>query len=104
MEAEPLPGISSYDDDSVDESKTAENKRVREESTKTSLFQSLCALCGQNRGKYRCPACDTVTCSLDCAKKHKINQECSGIRHKTTFVPLDNFNDGVLAQGNLNSH
>lgn len=51
-----------------------------------------CQVCCQNKGKYRCPRCETVSCSLECSKAHKrLNDYCDGIRDKTKFVPLDKF-------------
>lgn len=43
----------------------------------TSLF-NLCALCHIEQPKYRCPACDTRTCSLICSKKHRDQANCPG--------------------------
>jgi hypothetical protein len=35
--------------------------------------------------KYRCPACSTRTCSLECVQKHK-SWGCSGKRDPTSYV------------------
>jgi hypothetical protein len=35
--------------------------------------------------KYRCPACSTRTCSLECVQRHK-SWGCSGKRDPTSFV------------------
>ena len=29
-----------------------------------------CGVCGKNDAKYRCPKCETVSCSLACSKAH----------------------------------
>jgi hypothetical protein len=50
-------------------------------------------VCTKNDGKYRCPACETVTCSLDCVKGHKIGSACSGVRSKSKFIPVGNFSE-----------
>lgn len=37
-----------------------------------------------------------MTCSLNCSKKHKIDDKCSGKRDKTNFKPLSQFKDEDL--------
>ena len=39
----------------------------------------------KNVPKYRCPACSTRTCSLDCVQRHK-SRGCSGKRDPTAYV------------------
>lgn len=56
------------------------------------LKLGLCSVCGENGAKYRCPKCETVTCSLVCSKAHKkLKNSCDGLRDKTKFVPMKNF-------------
>lgn len=31
----------------------------------------LCSVCKEKKSKYRCPACQAASCSLECSKKHK---------------------------------
>ncbi|WWC58435.1 uncharacterized protein I303_100975 [Kwoniella dejecticola CBS 10117] len=45
--------------------------------------------------KYTCPRCSKRTCSLDCSKKHKTQDECSGVRDPTAFVPLNQYSQGA---------
>uniref|UniRef100_A0A3B4A809 Box C/D snoRNA protein 1 n=1 Tax=Periophthalmus magnuspinnatus TaxID=409849 RepID=A0A3B4A809_9GOBI len=52
-----------------------------------------CALCGCEEAKYTCPRCLTHSCSLFCVKKHKEDTGCSGVRDKTTFVALSQFDE-----------
>eukprot|EP00093_Oithona_nana_P004762 04762.XXX_58654_57411_1 [CDS] Oithona nana genome sequencing. len=49
-----------------------------------------CDMCHKTRAKYRCPRCESVTCSLICCKAHKrLKGFCDGIRDKTKFVPME---------------
>eukprot|EP00873_Tetraselmis_striata_P014366 jgi/Tetstr1/434630/TSEL_023721.t1 len=57
---------------------------------------ALCAQCGQEAAKYRCPGCDVRTCSLDCVSGHKVDTGCTGKRDRTAFVPLREFDDRAL--------
>lgn len=47
-----------------------------------------CEICGQPP-KYTCPRCEKRTCSLACTKTHKAQDECSGTRDPTSYVPLN---------------
>ena len=40
-----------------------------------------------------------MLCSVGCVKQHKIDFECSGVRCKTAFVPLQAFTDQHLLSG-----
>lgn len=55
-----------------------------------------CEECGDQAWKYRCPRCDTKTCSLPCSRAHKTRLDCSGKRNKAEFVRLDQFDTSVL--------
>lgn len=48
----------------------------------------LCSVCKVAKRKYCCPRCGTVTCSLDCCKKHKKDSQCSGKRDASKYVPV----------------
>ncbi|XP_033821084.2 box C/D snoRNA protein 1 [Periophthalmus magnuspinnatus] len=61
--------------------------------TKRKISLSNCALCGCEEAKYTCPRCLTHSCSLFCVKKHKEDTGCSGVRDKTTFVALSQFDE-----------
>ena len=41
----------------------------------------LCGVCGIKEFKYKCPRCLEQTCSLECSKKHKVRDKCSGQTH-----------------------
>eukprot|EP01084_Bolivina_argentea_P103842 185979_1 len=56
----------------------------------------ICTNCNQNEGKYRCPRCSAVTCSLNCCNEHKSNNNCTGIKDKIDFVPYHAMNGDVL--------
>lgn len=45
-----------------------------------------CFLCDQP-SKYRCPACETMSCSLGCVRQHKILKNCSGQVDVTRIIP-----------------
>ena len=54
--------------------------------------RASCATCG-GASKYRCPACERASCSLECARAHKVAHACSGKRARDGFVRLDAFTD-----------
>ncbi|KAI8070605.1 uncharacterized protein B0P05DRAFT_550358 [Gilbertella persicaria] len=56
----------------------------------------LCQLCQTNDWIYTCPRCLIHTCSVDCVKKHKQEEECSGIRDKTSYVALQKYNEANM--------
>ncbi|KAI5609247.1 box C/D snoRNA protein 1, partial [Silurus asotus] len=60
---------------------------------KRKISLSSCDVCEAEEAKYRCPNCLKCSCSLSCVKQHKLRSECSGVRDRTAFVPLDHFSD-----------
>ena len=65
-----------------------------------SARMGACFICKRNRAKYRCPRCETVTCSLLCCKAHKrLKGYCDGIRDKTKFVPMEKITSMDIASG-----
>nr|XP_020489360.2 box C/D snoRNA protein 1 [Labrus bergylta] len=64
--------------------------------TKRKISLSKCGLCGSEEAKYTCPACLAHSCSLLCVKKHKEDSGCSGVRNKTAFVTLSQFDEMAL--------
>ncbi|XP_029356316.1 box C/D snoRNA protein 1 isoform X2 [Echeneis naucrates] len=64
--------------------------------TKRKMSLSRCGMCGSEEAKYRCPACLAHSCSMACVKKHKENSGCSGVRDKTAFVSLSQFDEITL--------
>jgi hypothetical protein len=52
------------------------------------LLSSLCTICHIDPPKYTCPRCSAQTCSLRCAKRHKIWASCNGVRDPTVFKPI----------------
>ncbi|XP_040896161.1 box C/D snoRNA protein 1 [Toxotes jaculatrix] len=75
-----------------------ENSGQEEElkGTKRKISLSNCGVCGSEEAKYRCPACLTHSCSLLCVKKHKEDSECTGVRDKTAYVSLSQFDEMAL--------
>ena len=60
----------------------------------------VCSVCSEIDAKYRCPRCETVTCSLACSKAHKkLKNSCDGIRDRTKFVPIKDFSSMELVSG-----
>lgn len=39
-----------------------------------------------NPPKYRCPRCQTRTCSLPCSRRHKLWSQCSGVRDPAAYL------------------
>ena len=58
-----------------------------------------CEVCCNEEHKYRCPACDIRTCSMTCVRQHKQNTKCTGVRDKVGFVPVKEFNEETLHNG-----
>ncbi|XP_022593835.1 box C/D snoRNA protein 1 [Seriola dumerili] len=76
-----------------------EENSVQEEEpkgTKRKISLANCGVCGSEEAKYRCPACLTHSCSMVCVKKHKEDSGCSGVRDKTAFVTLSQFDEMTL--------
>ncbi|XP_057698160.1 box C/D snoRNA protein 1 [Corythoichthys intestinalis] len=91
-EASPLfPRISSQETFPDSTSQEEEMK-----GTKRKISLSNCGVCGFEEAKYKCPACLTLSCSLLCVKKHKEESRCSGVRNKTAFVNLSQFDEITL--------
>uniref|UniRef100_A0A8C0GBX4 Box C/D snoRNA protein 1 n=1 Tax=Chelonoidis abingdonii TaxID=106734 RepID=A0A8C0GBX4_CHEAB len=57
------------------------------------FFSFRCETCSGEEAKYRCPRCMKYSCSLACVKKHKTALSCNGIREKTAFVSIHEFNE-----------
>ncbi|KAL5360508.1 hypothetical protein BJX96DRAFT_175365 [Aspergillus floccosus] len=55
-------------------------------SSEDSLLSELCTICHINAPKYRCPRCSTRTCSLPCARRHKLWSQCSGVRDPAAYL------------------
>ena len=54
-------------------------------------------MCENEEGKYKCPRCEVVTCSLTCVNQHKVGPGgsvgCDGVRNKTKYIPLNQFTE-----------
>lgn len=59
----------------------------------------LCQVCQLVDWKYTCPRCHTHSCSMTCVKRHKQDSDCSGIRDKTSYVPLHKYNESNMMSG-----
>lgn len=60
------------------------------------LPPAVCASCGLVQTKYKCPRCDTGSCSLACVTAHKTKLNCSGIRNRSSYVPLSRMDERTL--------
>ena len=63
--------------------------------TSQSAASAVCACCGEP-SRYRCPACDTRTCSLACVQRHKTERNCSGVRDAAKKITISEFDDNAL--------
>lgn len=54
-----------------------------------------CQVCSEGKlAKYRCPACEVASCSLECSRAHKtMGGGCSGKRDRTAFKDIRDFTD-----------
>lgn len=59
-------------------------------------MSSVCSICRINEPKYKCPACGTRTCLLQCVTRHKRQAECSGTVDETKFVPQKELDAGKI--------
>ncbi|KAL2089540.1 hypothetical protein ACEWY4_014228 [Coilia grayii] len=66
---------------------------MNERGKKRKISLTSCGMCETEEARYRCPGCMTHSCSLVCVKKHKVETGCSGVRDKTAFVPLSEFDE-----------
>ncbi|XP_057175323.1 box C/D snoRNA protein 1 [Triplophysa rosa] len=74
----------------MDDNDTAEDER---RGVKRKMSLSRCDVCGTEEARYRCPNCMKHTCSLSCVKQHKMSSGCSGVRDKTAFISLSQFDE-----------
>lgn len=58
-----------------------------------SICTVKCEICHDAFGKYRCPCCKLVSCSLSCVSRHKLSNKCDGVRDKVGPVSLNEFTD-----------
>nr|XP_015210728.1 PREDICTED: box C/D snoRNA protein 1 [Lepisosteus oculatus] len=78
---------------------TPENQNDLDNTTDTTrgikrkISLSNCEACGSEEARYRCPRCLRPSCSLSCVKRHKSDSGCSGVRDKTAFVPVADFDE-----------
>jgi len=55
-----------------------------------------CQICQSQNSKYTCPKCQIKTCSLTCSKSHKLSLNCTGIRNKSSYIPMNRYGWGSL--------
>lgn len=64
------------------------------------MSDDLCEVCKINKFKYKCPGCLKKTCSLECSKKHKKDDSCSG----QSYNPLKYVSSGTLKSADDEKH
>ena len=62
-------------------------------TTKNEKKMGNCRVCEEQEGKYRCPKCLLITCSLQCVNVHKEKFNCDGKRDRFQFVNLKEMED-----------
>lgn len=60
------------------------------------LNNKLCSICHINQYKYKCPACSTMTCSVECIRRHKKQTDCTGIVDQTRFISKKNLSSDIV--------
>ncbi|XP_054646733.1 box C/D snoRNA protein 1 [Dunckerocampus dactyliophorus] len=80
----------------LETSADSSNQDEEPKGTKRKISLSNCGICGTEEAKYKCPACLTHSCSLICVKKHKDESRCSGVRNKTAYLTLSQFDEMTL--------
>lgn len=66
-------------------------------TTNTSDGKLLCTSCKLKYAIYTCPRCAFKSCSLACSNGHKETMNCSQVRDKTIYVPINQYGLGTLA-------
>ena len=69
---------AAYDQQSSSSSDHDENSDS--EPVAKVVIKAPCQVCLEQEHKYRCPRCETLTCSLPCVKAHKEAENCSGVK------------------------
>lgn len=47
----------------------------------------------EEKSKYKCPKCEVRSCSVTCVRKHKLDNDCDGVRDKVKYLSLNRFTD-----------
>lgn len=55
-----------------------------------------CEVCFERLRQYKCPRCSMMTCSLQCCKKHKLENGCNGQRDRAAYVSIRDFGEKTL--------
>lgn len=56
----------------------------------------LCGVCAKEPSRYKCPACGTQTCSLECLKQHKVDKNCTGKVDPARFVSWKELGESLV--------
>ena len=62
-------------------------------TTKSEKKMGNCRVCEEQEGKYRCPKCLLISCSLKCVNVHKEKFNCDGKRDRFQFLNLKEMED-----------
>lgn len=52
----------------------------------TEMASKQCSVCLTGTSKYRCPKCSIQTCSMNCSRRHKSLNSCSGAFSPASFL------------------
>lgn len=61
-----------------------------------NVLENLCQVCSLEPKKYKCPACEVQTCSVECSKKHKQLYKCIGQVDSTKYIKRTEMNSVTL--------
>jgi hypothetical protein len=56
-------------------------------------------MCEEHNAIYTCPRCERKTCSLPCARRHRKEFDCNGIRDRAKYIPVKEFTNMDLLSG-----
>ncbi|EGC38018.1 hypothetical protein DICPUDRAFT_17925, partial [Dictyostelium purpureum] len=84
------------DDDNTNNEDDRDNNEDDEPPKKVIKIGDICQVCNLEKSKYKCPGCSILFCSLICSNKHKIDNNCNGIRKDNHYIPLNKFKDSDI--------
>ena len=89
----------------IEEKESVQNVGSKEDEDEEEVgkTKNLCGECKEAVAKYKCPVCSVRTCSLKCVNAHKARTQCSGVRDKTAYLPMNKLGDREMFSGNFSS-
>ena len=99
-EAEIIMEEEDKEHEEEEEEETTMGKSTRTNINSNNTKMGNCRMCEEEEttttvgeGKYRCPKCLLISCSLKCINKHKEKFNCDGKRDRFQFVNLKEMED-----------